>query len=379
MRLAFISLYQAYPSISGAASVTFNCARLTPGTTLLIQLAELASTQDVDDLRVVSIPYDASSRFKKFLSMPRAIKSIRRELSQFRPDYVVLEGASWAVYLWLVVLALKRSPNSLKLIYHAHNVEYILRLERGNRLVAYITRLAEHRILIECIRSFAVSEEDRARFVQLYGIQPGLLPNGVDCDAIESESHDIDDARRKYKMTDESILFTGLYGYPPNAEAVHFLLQQVMPQLHQLRPNLRLVITGGGPLQRESWLINTGIVSRRELSAILRACRIGVAPIFKGSGTRLKILEYMAAGLPVVTTRKGAEGLNLKDGKQTIFAETPTEFKDAILHILSDKELSEQISGDAISYVRDNFNWKPMLSRFVNELDSIQNTLHADR
>jgi len=378
MRIAFISLYQAYPSISGAASVTFNCARLTPGTTLLVQLAELASTEDVDNLRIVSIPYDASSRFKKLLSMPSTIRSIRKELSQFTPDFVVLEGASWAAYLLLIVLALKRNLKHLKLIYHAHNVEYLLRLERGNRLVAYITRLAERRILSNCLKCFAVSEEDRARFAQLYGIQPGLLPNGVDCDAMEPDPHDIEDARHKYGMTDESILFTGLYGYPPNAEAVHFLIEQVIPQLHQLRPNLRLIITGGGPLTHESWLINTGIVSRRELNAILHACRIGLAPIFKGSGTRLKILEYMAAGLPVVTTRKGAEGLNLENGKQTIFAETPKEFKDAVLRILSDQVLSEQLSSHAISLVRANFNWKLLLSHFSDQLEALHNAHPSD-
>lgn len=179
-------------------------------------------------------------------------------------------------------------------------------------------------------------------------------------------------------MTDESILFTGLYGYPPNAEAVHFLIEQVIPQLHQLRPNLRLIITGGGPLTHESWLINTGIVSRRELNAILHACRIGLAPIFKGSGTRLKILEYMAAGLPVVTTRKGAEGLNLENGKQTIFAETPKEFKDAVLRILSDQVLSEQLSSHAISLVRANFNWKLLLSHFSDQLEALHNAHPSD-
>jgi glycosyltransferase involved in cell wall biosynthesis len=266
---------------------------------------------------------------------------------------------------------LRKTLPSVKLVYHAHNVEYLLRQERNGRLVAALTRLAERYILTICDRSFAVSEEDCQRFSLLYGVLPTLLPNGVDCSANNATPAEIDAIKEKYAITDESILFMGLYAYPPNTEAVRFLVEQVMPRLHEQRPNVRLLVTGGGPPCSPPWLINTGVLSRRDLHAVLCACRIGVAPIFKGSGTRLKILEYMAAGLPVVSTRKGAEGLGLECDRHVLYAETAAEFQEAILRLLGDPSLSESLSAQAGTLVRSKFDWIPLLRQFANQLENL--------
>jgi glycosyltransferase involved in cell wall biosynthesis len=371
MRIAFVSLYQAYPPSSGAAYVTYNCARLTPCTALLVQFADRTTVETVADLTIVSLRQQASSRLRKFAYMPLAISQIRKEVARFKPDYIVIEGASWAVYLAIIVLALRKALPGVKIIYHAHNVEYLLRQERNGRIVAAITRLAEKHVLSTSDKSFAVSKEDCQRFSSLYGILPALLPNGVDCSTNRATPEEIDAIRKRFAITDESILFMGLYGYPPNTEAVRFLIEQVMPALHRRRPNLRLVVTGGGPPVSPPWLINTGVISRRDLDTVLCACRIGVAPIFKGSGTRLKILEYIAAGLPVVSTKKGAEGLKLEGDKHVLYAETALEFQGALLRLLSDPSLSKSLSLQAAALVRSNFDWVRLLREFASELESL--------
>lgn len=370
MKIAFVCLYEACPPASGAAYVTYNCARFTPCTGLLLQLAERATVEHDANLTIVSLRQQASSRLNKMVCMPLIILQIQREVAKFKPDYVVLEGASWAVYLALLALILRKTLPGVKLVYHAHNVEYLLRQERNSRLVAALTRRAERYILTTCDLSFAVSQEDRQRFSSLYGILPGLLPNGVDCNANRTTPDEIDTVRKRYGITDESILFMGLYGYPPNTEAVRFLVEQVMPALHQQRPNLRLVVTGGGPPCSPPWLINTGVLPRRDLDAVLCACRVGVAPIFRGSGTRLKILEYMATGLPVVSTRKGAEGLGLEGNRHVLYAETAAEFQVALLRLLCDPSLSESLSAQAVSLVRSKFDWIPLLRQFANQLEN---------
>lgn len=365
MKLAFVSLYEAYPPISGAAYVTYSCARWTPGNTLLVQFSQQAAQEQIEGLTIVSLRQRASSRLRKLAGMPLAIARIRREVAKFKPDYVVLEGASWAVYLFFLAVVLRTTLPSVKIIYHAHNVEFLLRQERNGRLVNALTRWAEKTILKKCHKSFAVSEKDRQHFLSLYGITPHVLPNGVDCSAYRVTQAEIDAVRNKYGLTDEAILFMGLYAYPPNTEAVQFLLEQVMPALHAERPNVRLVVTGGGPPCSPSWLISPGVIPRHELDALLCACRIGVAPIFRGSGTRLKILEYMAAGLPVVTTIKGAEGLDLEGERHVLYAETPEEFQSALLRLLFDQTLSESLTAEASSLVRAKFDWKPLLREFA--------------
>jgi glycosyltransferase involved in cell wall biosynthesis len=368
MRLAFISLYEAYPPTSGAAYVTYSCARLTPCEALLVQLSDRAKIEHSGNLTIVSVRQDVSSRFRKLVLMPIAVMWICREIARFKPDHVVLEGASWAVYLAVVAFVLRKLVPRVRIVYHAHNVEYVLRLQRENRIVAALTRYAERHLLTVSDRSFAVSEEDRQRFSALYGIVPDLLPNGVDCTADPATPAQVETAREHYGITDESILFMGLYAYPPNTWAIQFLVNEVMPWLRQRRPDVRLVITGGDVPFSAPWLINPGLVPRNDLNAILNACRIGVAPIFNGSGTRLKILEYMAAGLPVVTTKKGAEGLGVQAGKHVLYAETAQEFGEAILRILSSRPLSERLSLEGTALVRERFDWIPVLDRFASQL-----------
>jgi polysaccharide biosynthesis protein PslH len=374
MKVAFVSLYEAYPPASGAAYVTYNCARLAPFESLLVQLCNRTASEKQPSLIVESLRQRGTSRLAKLLGFPSTVARIQRAVKTFKPDCIVVEGASWAVYLALIILVLRKTLRHTKIAYHAHNVEFLLRVERNGRLVAAITRLAEKYILTNCDISFAVSEDDRQRFRSLYGVLPSLLPNGVDCSAYLVPKTEIDFARAKFGITDEAILFMGLYGYPPNTEAVRFLVDEVMPELHRRRPNIRLVITGGGPPISPPWLIQTGVVSRHELNAIICACRIGSAPIFWGSGTRLKILEYMAASLPVVSTRKGAEGLNLEAGKHVLYAETASEFQGAILNLLSDATTSQRLAQQASILVRSRFDWIPLLRQFAGELESAKST-----
>jgi glycosyltransferase involved in cell wall biosynthesis len=82
----------------------------------------------------------------------------------------------------------------------------------------------------------------------------------------------------------------------------------------------------------------------------------------------LKILEYMAAGLPVVTTKIGAEGLGLQAGRHALYAETAQEFGEAILRILCNRRLSETLSFEGTALVREKFDWVPVLRRFASQL-----------
>jgi glycosyltransferase involved in cell wall biosynthesis len=370
MRLAFVSLYEAYPPISGAAYVTYNFARLVPCTSLLVQFSEREAVQQVGSLTIVSLRQQASSRMKKLFAMPMAMARVRREIIKFKPDHVVLEGASWAVYLLLLVFILRTVSPRAKIVYHAHNVEYLLRREREHPLIVALTKYAEGRILKSCDLCFAVSKNDCEQFSSLYGVMPGLLPNGVDFGMDRPSITEISAVRDRFGLTDESILFMGLYAYPPNGEAVRFLIEEVMPDLHRMRPDLRLVITGGGPSNAPGWLVSTGILPRRDLDALLCCCQAGVAPIFQGSGTRLKILEYMLAGLPVVSTRKGAEGLDLEDERHVLYAETGEEFQDALVLVLSDRKLSQDLSINAGQLVRLKFDWTPILRQFAQQLET---------
>lgn len=371
MRVAFVSLYEASPPASGAANVTYNCALLIPCESLLVQICDRTTIERHSKLTVVSLRQNGTSRLAKLFGFPSTVAQIRKEVAKFNPDFIVIEGASWAAYLAFILVVFRKTLRDAKIIYHAHNVEFLLRIERNGKIVAALTRLAEQYILRNCNLSCAASENDQQRFQELYGVRPYLLPNGVDCSAYTVPVQEVNDVRARYGITDETILFMGLYGYPPNTEAVRFLLEEVMPELYRLRPNVRLLVTGGAPPITRPWLINTGVISRRDLNAVLCGCRIGVAPIFWGSGTRLKILEYMAASLAVVSTRKGAEGLKLEADKHVLYAETAIEFQEALLELFSDSSKLQSLADQASNLVRSEFDWAPLLRRFASELESV--------
>lgn len=192
----------------------------------------------------------------------------------------------------------------------------------------------------------------------LYGVRPVILPNGVDLDRFGAvRPEDIERVRMRYSIGDCAVIFSGLYAYPPNREAVDFLRRDVMPIVMRRNSEAQLVVTGAEIHHAEPWLVASGIVPHMELPAVIAACRVAAAPVFSGSGTRLKILEAMAAGVPVVATAKGAEGLPLRGGEHLLLADTPEPFAGAIGQILESPALAQRIRMSARQLVNSEFDW----------------------
>ncbi len=366
MRVVFICFYEAYPPASGAASVTFNVTKYASGDRILIQLGTKDRREFTrDGVTVITLAGASDSKFQKIKGLFARIERIVDQLRNISPDVVVLEGASWVMYHLLLLRKIRRSFPHARIIYHSHNVEYYLRKEKHGKIITGLTFWAEKRLLKEADLSFAVSEVDSSQFEQLYGVRPELLPNGVDCEMFDRVAEEeIAALKSEYGIGDSAILFMGSYSYKPNREAIDFLLKDVMSKVLEKCKNAQLVIIGGDVPYKESWLVNPGCVPYAKVPAFVRACRIGVAPIFSGSGTRLKILEYMAAGLPVMSTGKGAEGLNVTNGKNILIADQEGNFASYILSLLSDREHASSIGDKGQKMVRRHYSWETIMKEF---------------
>lgn len=370
MRVAFISFYEAFPPCSGAASVTYNSARYAPGERFLIQLGNGRSTTTTPDgIHLLTLPWSAS-RAGKLTALRRRVAEIGRLCRQIGPDVVVLQGASWSFYCWLLLRELK-ARIAAPVVYHAHNVEYLLRRQKHGALVSAVTHWAEGRIVRRADLVFAVSSVDQEQFEQLYGRRPELLPNGVDCQVFGTvDPATVEAARAKYGLTGDVALFMGLYGYRPNTEAVEALVRQIFPAVRQWVPEARLAVLGGDIPHRQPWLIAPGRIPHDELPAFVAACRLGVAPIFSGSGTRLKILEYLAAGLPVVSTPKGAEGLDLVPGEHLQIAADAQALAHAMVAVFQDRELAARLGQAGQQRVRQCYDWRNIINAFWETVQS---------
>ena len=198
------------------------------------------------------------------------------------------------------------------------------RIERG------VARLADEVWLVE--------PRDAARYARRYGVATRVLPTTIDV-ASYARHHT---ARRE----PETFGFVGILYYDPNITAVTRLMSRILPIVRRRRPEARSVVIGRSPLDavRAAVAAAPGAVLRADVpDAVEELVGAGmlVAPLDTGTGMRVKFLEAAAARVPIVTNRRGLEGLTFVPGTEVLLAESDGEFADAIIRIWDDPSLRE--------------------------------------
>ncbi|HSM13231.1 MAG TPA: glycosyltransferase family 4 protein, partial [Thermoanaerobaculia bacterium] len=154
-------------------------------------------------------------------------------------------------------------------------------------------------------------------------------------------------------------LFFGNFIHPPNRQAARVLAEEVAPRVHEQLPASRFVIAGSDPpaelLAREGrhGLHVAGFVP--DLTELTATSTAVLAPIFQGAGMRVKLLEAMAAGCPVVSTSLGLSGIGGESGRTWLAAESVDEFVDAALRLAADPALGERIGQGGRSFVAERY------------------------
>ena len=367
-----IALYEVYPPVSGAASVSYHLARNLPGETVLIQLTRRTGHPDPPpDIRTIGFRYASDRHLSKLLSVGRRLPAIARAVKAERPDAVILEGASWAVYLLMVLSTLRMAGVRVPIVYHSHNVEYVLRKERNGPVIARLTRWAEGHLCRRSDLASAVSAPDARTLEALYGLAPVLLPNGVDPDRFAVSPDEAARVASKYGIAGRTVLFMGLPDYPPNREAIEALVARILPAARRSLPELRLAVIGGPIPMRHDWLLNPGCIPHTDVPGFVKACALCVAPIRSGSGTRVKLLEYMAAARPVVSTTKGAEGLGAVPGRHLLIADSDEDCAEAIVRLSQDALLAGSLGNQALAFVRERFSWKSIADDLAGRIRAL--------
>jgi glycosyltransferase involved in cell wall biosynthesis len=151
------------------------------------------------------------------------------------------------------------------------------------------------------------------------------------------------------------VIFIGTTRYPPNFFAVQEICHDLAPAL----PHLEFWIVGEAPYRPARVPGNVRFLGRVETTAApLSAARVALAPVRHGSGTRLKLLEYFAAGLPVVSTAKAAEGLDIEDGTHLRLAESPAALIAAVRDLHADAQASATLGASARALAESRYDWR---------------------
>jgi polysaccharide biosynthesis protein PslH len=292
---------------------------------------------------------------------------LERLLGDHAFDVVQCEFSYMAPY----VTAAAAAPGARRVpwVLDEHNVEHRLneRLERAGSGLAGLVyrgyagreqRLRRREELAACRAAdhvLAVSDVDRDQLAaDLPGLRVTVVPNGVDLDRYRPAGVAGQEAA--------SAVFVGKMDYRPNVDAVVWFCHQVLPGIRERRPDFTFRIVGSSPSRQVTALAAlpgvevTGPVA--DVRPFLGRATLAVVPLRAGSGTRLKILEAMAAGRAVVSTTVGCEGLRVVDGRHLLVADRPDQLAAAVLRLLADAELRHRLERSGRELVEQRYTWR---------------------
>jgi glycosyltransferase involved in cell wall biosynthesis len=226
---------------------------------------------------------------------------------------------------------------------------------------AKLIERAEDWLLDTCVTHAVASERERQKLLARRphaNIQ--VVPNGVDASYYSTK--EIAEASRRTGAPDskKTILFVGSMNYHANIDAVIWFSRAAWPEIACDHPDLHFTIVGRDPATAVRALASdrihiTGTVD--DVRPFYASAAVAVAPLRSGSGTRLKILEAMASGVPVVSTRLGAEGLEVQDDVHLLLADSGPEIAAAVRRIASSAETRDRLSQAGRALVCRVYEW----------------------
>jgi glycosyltransferase involved in cell wall biosynthesis len=267
---------------------------------------------------------------------------------------------------------------SIPKILDAHNVDATAIEERfgEKHFFSKLVARAEKDALENSDHICCCSADDKIGFVKKYKISPdkiSVVPNGVDLDEFASMNIEIPRDWEKKLSGHKTLLFMGKLDYQPNKEALKFINEVIAPELEEKQPGLFKIVICGGPIpsNAESFHNIIHFAGRvEEVVPWMKRADVCISPIFSGSGTRLKIIEYFSSNTPVVSTAKGAEGLGSTHNKDIVIAEKDT-FTNEIINLCSDADKSKSIAENAFLLAKNKFDWKVIRPLWRKALEKI--------
>jgi glycosyltransferase involved in cell wall biosynthesis len=346
----------------------------------------LSSTLEEIDIPLTDTHFAAAADWQKRAGGRNLIDTAFPHLAHHSPAYVQ-EARRRAAEAEVVVFShpwvyplvrdvLRQRPQLV--VYDSHNVEGLLRA----RLLgddAFGGQVAAHAAVLErdlCCAAdlvLACSHEDRLLFHELYGVPFDkclVVPNGTFTAQVTPADADHRAAAKRslgLPAGPAAVFVASLY--PPNVEAARFINETLAPAL----PDVTFVVCGGvgQALEGQPVAANvrlTMVVDDASKRRYLEAADIAVNPMFVGSGTNIKLFDFMAAGLPIVTTQVGARGIHT--GSERAFAlATRDAFAATVRDVLRDESLSASLGAAARRVVSERYSWErisPDLGRLLH-------------
>ena len=291
----------------------------------------------------------------------QAYPALLEGLKELKPDLVFYENLEAVSFFSSIV---SRHLPAATQVYDAHNVDselwkQLATTQQSNVFEGYAANaLQAEKNLYKRVNAFcACSEADRQKLFALnHGRLPGFkIPNGVDTEAKAFDENPL-------KHSHMEILFCGSLDYFPNEEGLFWFYDYVFPLIKKAIPEVVLTLVGGlAKSERYQKLLDDPSVNVEgrvdDVQPFYYRSGVCIAPLLSGSGTRLKILEAMSFGNPVVSTSIGSEGLKVIAEKHLLVADDPFAFAGRVIELLQDQDLFEKIRFYARELVCSDYAW----------------------
>ena len=390
MRILVVTSHPPYPPHQGAAARNLNVIRHLATAHEMHLLTLVPPGQDWSDqgplpqwcASVTAVPGRSHSSLRRVIGVFSSTSPdmvLRHWSSPFQTaflrltrkvpfDVIQVENLEMAQYM---AGSVKPSDRPL-VVLDEHNAEYVLQrrafhtdLRRPAKWPAAFYSYIQWRKLRHFERRScqtadlvtAVSEVDQQALLDLApGLDVRIVPNGVDTDYFTYWEREASSFIKR-----PSIVFTGTMDFRPNVDGVLWFCQEILPHLRRRVPDLRLYIVGKRPNRAVRRLVSeyvtvTGAVE--DVRPYFKHASVCVVPLRMGGGTRLKVLEAMASGTPVVSTNVGIEGLDVRDGVHALLADDPAGFASRVLELIADRRSAQTLSKAARALTEEKYDWR---------------------
>jgi glycosyltransferase involved in cell wall biosynthesis len=298
------------------------------------------------------LPYNA----QRFISDEYSNELIKL-LTEKQFDVIQLEGLYLCPYIPVI-----RRYSEAKIAYRAHNIEYEIwertaTLSEGLRS-KYLRNLSKRikRFEISYLNTYdilvPITDRDGIILDNLGNTKPQhTSQTGIDFASLVPTAK---------KLEFPSLFHIGALDWAPNQEGLIWFFDNCWKKIRTENPNLKFYLAGrNAPDWLERHLRVEGVEYLGEINDaydFMNSKAVMVVPLFSGSGMRIKIIEGMALGKPIVTTDIGTEGIPTENGKNILIANDADQFIEAITRLIGDRALSDQIGKNAIGFIQEKFD-----------------------
>jgi glycosyltransferase involved in cell wall biosynthesis len=394
MRILFLSNWYPYPSDNGSKLRIYQLIKLLSEehSVSLLSFTDRPSEQHpqeleglCDSIHVVKRKKYNPHRFRSILGLlsrrPRSFVDtyshemaahIRREIAEHTYDLVLASELDMAAYRPLfanTASILEDLELGIVKVLVSNSPTWWTKIRRMLTWIKLQNYLRHILPFFNCITVVSRDEAALARNLAPKTAAVEIVPNFIDI-----KNYEIPETEDRA----DSMIFMGSFRYDANYDAMTWFLKDIFPLIRERIPSVQLTVTGdhvGLPLPNNENVRLTGYVE--DVRPYLASSLVSLVPLRMGGGTRLKILESMALRTPVVSTSKGAEGLELNDGEHLLIADTPEVFADKVIRILTDPSLRVRLADSAHDVLLDKYETQAVRPRLQTLIEAVSSSKNA--